>query len=434
MRNNRPSPATCDALEPRRLLAGNVTATIVNGDLVITGDSQHNRIIIEGGPVHTDNQVIDVEPEIIIRPADDTTTINGSPIGHGFDLNSQPITGSIRVHLGAKADQLLVDGLATGNRLIVNGGKHGDTILIRDSSLGAGLTLAGGHGDDSLTVLNTVVGGAANIAGESGHDLINLDLAKFNGNVAANGGRGNDVLSVNSSTFNAGKTIDGDRGKDKIVTGVNVNTSFAAGNAQGWQAGFADYPVGEESFYELESGIRDLPAELGAGKGFYLSGNNHSDDLFMFLKRKLGTAQGLKANTEYLVRFDITFGSSVPTGCGGIGGSPGESVYLKAGASAAEPNRKVDEENHYRMTIDKGNQAQSGRDASNVGNIDNGQDCETAGQDPDYKAVRKTHVHTTRVKTDAQGNMWLIVGTDSGFEGTTSLYMQSINVRLVALS
>ena len=177
-----------------------------------------------------------------------------------------------------------------------------------------------------------------------------------------------------------------------------------------------------------------MPVELGSGKGFYLSGNNHSDDLFMFLKRKLGTAQGLKANTEYLVRFDITFDSNVPTGCGGIGGSPGESVYLKAGASAAEPNRAVDDENHYRMTIDKGNQALNGRDASNAGNIDNGENCDTAGSDPEYRSVRKTHVHTTRVKTDAQGNLWLIVGIDSGFEGTTALYFQSINVRLVEVS
>ena len=86
------------------------------------------------------------------------------------------------------------------------------------------------------------------------------------------------------------------------------------------------------------------------------------------------------------------------------------------------------------MAIDKGNQAMSGRDASNVGNVSNGQDCETAGPDPDYQSVRKTHVHTTRVKTDAQGNLWVIVGTDSGFEGTTSIYFQSINIRLVPVS
>jgi hypothetical protein len=48
--------------------------------------------------------------------------------------------------------------------------------------------------------------------------------------------------------------------------------------------------------------------------------------------------------------------------------------------------------------------------------------------------LRKTHVHTARLKTDAQGNLWVIVGTDSGFEGTTAVYFQSINVRLVEVS
>jgi hypothetical protein len=421
MRNRRFSSVVCDLLEPRRLLAGNVTATVVKGDLLIQGDADKNRIIVTGLGLGAG--------QVMIQPADDSTTINGEM----FQAVLQGVTGSVRIALGAKADNVVVEHLNLPKGLTTDGGKHGDSILVRESKVAGALALSGGHGDDMLTVLNSIVTGATNVRGDGGHDLINLDLATFNGKVTANGNQGHDSFALNS-TFNAGKAIDGDRGRDKVVTGVNVNTSFGGGNAQGWQAGFADYPVGEEEFYELESGIRDLPAELGSGKAYYLSGNNHSDDLFMFLKRKLGTAQGLKKNATYLARFDITFGSNVPTACGGIGGSPGESVYLKAGASATDPSYQVDGENHYRMTIDKGNQAQSGRDASNVGNISNGDNCDTAGPDPDYKSVRKTHVHTARVKTDSQGNLWVIVGTDSGFEGTTSLYIQSINVRLVPVS
>jgi hypothetical protein len=51
---------------------------------------------------------------------------------------------------------------------------------------------------------------------------------------------------------------------------------------------------------QLEAGIRPLPAELGIeGTGYYLQGMNHSDDLFMFLKRRLGTDDGVVPGQEY---------------------------------------------------------------------------------------------------------------------------------------
>ncbi len=43
----------------------------------------------------------------------------------------------------------------------------------------------------------------------------------------------------------------------------NVSYDFRGG-AQGWQAGFADYPPGEETGYQLESGIRELPQPVTA--------------------------------------------------------------------------------------------------------------------------------------------------------------------------
>src|SRR5829696_6400601 len=59
-------------------------------------------------------------------------------------------------------------------------------------------------------------------------------------------------------------------------------------SAQGWEAGFADYPPPDAASYELDSGIRPLPAGVEPpGTGYYLAGHNRSDDLFMFLKRKL---------------------------------------------------------------------------------------------------------------------------------------------------
>jgi hypothetical protein len=44
--------------------------------------------------------------------------------------------------------------------------------------------------------------------------------------------------------------------------------------------------------------------------------------------------------------------------------------------------------------------------------------------------VRKEYAHAGEIRTDSRGSMWLLVGTDSGFEGLTGLYVESITVRI----
>ncbi|HEX8097185.1 MAG TPA: hypothetical protein VF507_04085, partial [Pyrinomonadaceae bacterium] len=179
-----------------------------------------------------------------------------------------------------------------------------------------------------------------------------------------------------------------------------------------------------------------LPPETGAtGTGFYIQGNNHSDDLFMFLKRRLGPTEGIVAGQTYELYFTLVFASSAPSGCGGIGGSEGDSVYLKAGALPAEPLALMDESRptpNLRMNVDKGDQSLGGLAASVAGDIGNGQPC-TSDARP-FVSVERTHRHTSPVTANAQGDLWLLVGTDSGFEGFTSLYYQRIDVTLVPVS
>jgi hypothetical protein len=56
---------------------------------------------------------------------------------------------------------------------------------------------------------------------------------------------------------------------------------------QSWEGDFADYPLGEESFYELSYELSNLPTPLNTNSGaLKQSGNNHSDDLFMFFEDK----------------------------------------------------------------------------------------------------------------------------------------------------
>jgi hypothetical protein len=38
--------------------------------------------------------------------------------------------------------------------------------------------------------------------------------------------------------------------------------------------------------------------------------------------------------------------------------------------------------------------------------------------------------HEADVRADAQGRLWLFLGTDSGFEGQTRIYLQQVTVQV----
>jgi len=202
---------------------------------------------------------------------------------------------------------------------------------------------------------------------------------------------------------------------------LSLNDQFNV-SAEGWTADFADYPVGEETFYEL-SHKKDakLPAPLDTTKkAFRISGNNHSDDLFMFLTKKM---TGLKANQSYKGTFEVEFATSAADSSVGVGGSPAGSVYMGIGLTSIEPKKVANTTTKsYEMNIKKMQQATSGQDMKVIGNVGNGT------SEFKYKIVKRTGEFTG--KSDANGNIWVIVGTDSGFEATTTLYYTGIKVNL----
>lgn len=206
---------------------------------------------------------------------------------------------------------------------------------------------------------------------------------------------------------------------DDIVNGFNFEYNFND-DTEGWIGDFADYPVGEDDFYELEYIYSPLPEPLDQNDGsLKLSGNNHSDDLFMFVKRKIS---GLGRNTSYNINFEIEFASNIPDETVGIGGSPGESVYIKAGATSTEPVTIVGNDGSYTLNIEKGNQSQGGNDMIVIGDFSNDTDKDLYH----LKTVSNTGEFTAT--TNENGELWIIVGTDSGFEGTTTIYYNKISI------
>lgn len=218
----------------------------------------------------------------------------------------------------------------------------------------------------------------------------------------------------------------------KITRNVNAQDSMKVSynfddNNQEWKGGFADLPVDyNKDIYELSHARELLP--LGdadkTNYGLKLMGHNRSDDLFMFLSRNVG---GFAPNTTYQVHLNFAVYTNVAGGMMGIGGSPGSSVIVKAGILHEEPlpvETVEGGEKVYRMNIDKGNQTSDGKDAKAVGNVTK-PDSDKAG----YQ--RKSFEYEATVTTNAKGELFLLIGVDSGFEGLTTLYFDDINVTAI---
>lgn len=202
------------------------------------------------------------------------------------------------------------------------------------------------------------------------------------------------------------------------LTDVLYESNFSAGT-DGWNADFSDYSPANGDM-QLRSDWTVLPKPLDSTRrSIMLSGMNRSDDLFMYLARSL---TALQPNHDYKLVFDIELASPYATNSFGIGGSPGSSVYVKAGASTIEPKRQLVND-FYEINVDKGNQAGGGKDVLVLGNIGAGEDVEQ------YTLISRTNADAPlTVRSDSNGQIWLIVGTDSGYEGLTTLYYSRIKV------
>ena len=104
----------------------------------------------------------------------------------------------------------------------------------------------------------------------------------------------------------------------------------------------------------------------------------------------------------------------------GVGGSPGDSVYVKCGVAPVKPETVLDASGNYRLNIDKSNQSQSGKDMRVVGTL-----TKELGMLPGEYEFNE-YTATFDVTADAEGRVYLIFGTDSGFEATSVWYLDDI--------
>ena len=315
----------------------------------------------------------------------------------GIATGGQPGSGGVSATGGTLATGG-TSGANTGGRTEIGGSRAagGATATGGGAGTSSGGTVATGGvvatGGTSATGGNTATGGTAGTGGST----------------ATGGGAG---TSTGGTAATGGNTPTG---------GTTSLTWEFPSDTQGWVGAFADYPPTSGTGYDLQYGWAALPTEVGPGGGLRLSGNNHSDDLFMYVMRQI---TGLAPQTSYLLDIVVVIDTNAPADCGGIGGAPGLNVSVKIGASSVEPTSSTDSLGWLRLNIDKGTQSTGGADMKVVGNLGNTNTC------PDDTYQPKTFTLSGfSVTSAADGTIWLILGTDSGFEGITTLYYDRVAV------
>jgi hypothetical protein len=200
--------------------------------------------------------------------------------------------------------------------------------------------------------------------------------------------------------------------------GTDINYSFAQ-NTDGWDVGFSDYStLTKPTDVEQVHAVIPIP---GASKSLYMGATNLSDDLLLYAYRKV---TGLIPNATYTGSFTVTFASDAPAGCAGVGGSPGESVWLIGAVSGTKPeNRQTGED--FRLNISRGNQSTAGDSSDVIGTIGvSGIPCSGNNRQAAFKTLGPSK--WIPFTTDDTGSAWILIGLDSGFESYSRIWLQSV--------
>lgn len=249
-----------EQLEDRLPLAGNVTASVIGGNLRIIGDNAGHDLSVSQ---------VDLTTYAII-PNDDTS-INGGPAGLGIDVTG--VTGNVNISLGNGINGLGFQTTELFGNLTINGGNGVEIFpgaIVSDSIVVGGLVRGQVRinlrdGDDSLRLLSLSAGRSVTITGGTGGKETELNSCVFDQSLvlAYSGATGNITLTAN--TVLGGTVIS--------TSGSGVNSVTVDGGS--YQGGFGVNLGGGDDFLRFS----DASGPLSFGGPVVVYGGCGTDQL-----------------------------------------------------------------------------------------------------------------------------------------------------------
>jgi hypothetical protein len=224
-----------ERLEARQMLAGNVTAEIVDGDLIVTGDGLDNRIAITVGGLHPGvhgTNTADGNP----------TSVNGAATG---SFNVDGLTGDVVVRMGAGRDFVSFEGNFPG-AVVLEGGAGNDVFWSMGGlSTASELIINTGPGENRIEMSgrimlpswhrgNVQIGGSLIITGGDQRDVINIHQAWVANDSLINTGDGPDSMDARWIVAGNFAGVDSGPGDDEILASFRAKTiSLRTGEGSG---------------------------------------------------------------------------------------------------------------------------------------------------------------------------------------------------------
>jgi hypothetical protein len=206
-----------ELLELRLALAGNVTAALFSGGLLITGDNSANGILVEQ-----------------------------------IDADSFRVTG-LGTRVNGSFSPQRIDGVVNGIGLDMRGGN--DVVTLKNLTVpGEGLGVLLGDGNDVLLMTGVTVLGACGIDGGSGSDAITIDKCTFDYNLGVETRSDNDALAISRSTVFGGLSIQMDEGNDTLSM---LNDKVLQPTLPSLEDGIEipeNFQILREAFFDIECG------------------------------------------------------------------------------------------------------------------------------------------------------------------------------------
>jgi hypothetical protein len=243
-----------ERLETRTLMAGNVTAAVVDGNLTITGDSSSNVIALH-------------------------------QIG---DTGQWRITGGIKTSINGKLNSMVTESVTGDITIDLNSGN--DRLTVQDGYIPGSLTVKMGDGNDAAALANLEIGNYLHFEGNNGNDVLgvrNVAVADptFSYYSSIDMGDGNDTTRVNNlSDQNLSLTTGS--GVDHLKM---ANSTFLGGPTEGLhiQSG-----GGGDVTRLINDTTGPLTVSVGGGKHNILKVNGCTADTANFEELGTGTISG----------------------------------------------------------------------------------------------------------------------------------------------
>jgi hypothetical protein len=233
------SRTSCSAeqFEVRLLPAGNVIATVVGDNLVLSGDAEDNsvRIEISGGNV--------------VVTGLDGTTINGDPDFEAV-TGSTSVSGDVVANLGRGDDKLAIgDDVVVEGDLRVTDAKGATTLGLRNVEIQGDLLVKTGRGSDAVSLVDTTIAGDAKIATHRGKDFVSLLQSTVTGSIEVLTGRGTDGVVIDDSELSSSARLKTGRGRDAaLIRQTTIAEDLSARTGRG-----ADFLMLQDATVEGET-------------------------------------------------------------------------------------------------------------------------------------------------------------------------------------